>query len=92
MLTLPVVGGSALRVSAPRAFDAALDDARFADWLRARSFASGNSEAAPYNVTGGARLDGDVWVITASQKTAPAGEIEVRVGAIDGAVRSVMTR
>lgn len=91
-ITLPLTGGSALKVSAPRAFDAALDDARFANWIRAREFSSGNSGPAAYNVTGGARLDGDMWVITASQKAAPAGEIEVRVSAMDGTVRSVIAR
>ena len=91
-LTLPLTGGAATRVSAPRAFDAALDDARFASWVRARFIPSGNSEPAAYNVAGGVRLDGDEWVITASQKVAPVGEIEVRVSAIDGAVRSVVAR
>jgi hypothetical protein len=91
-LTLPLTGGAATKVSAPRAFDAALDDARFASWVRARFIASGNSEPAAYNVAGGVRLDGDAWVITASQKLAPAGEIEVRVSAIDGTVRSVVAK
>jgi hypothetical protein len=91
-LTLPLTGGAATKVSAPRAFDAALDDARFASWVRARFIARGNSEAAAYDVAGGVRLDGDEWVITAAQKVAPAGEIEVRVSAIDGAVRTVITK
>jgi len=91
-LTLPLTGGAATRVSAPRAFDAALDDARFASWVRARFIARGNSEAAAYDVAGGVRLDGDEWVITATQKVAPDGEIEVRVSAIDGSVRSVITK
>ena len=88
-LTLPFNGGSALQVSSARAFDAALEDARFASWIRARYVASGNSEPGAYNVTGGARLVGDEWVISAFQKAAPAGEIEVHVSAIDGSVRSV---
>jgi len=91
-LTLPFTGGTALKVSAARAFDAALEDARFSSWIRARYLASGNSEPGAYNVTGGARLVGDEWVISAFQKTAPAGEIEVRVSAIDGSVRSVSSR
>ncbi len=91
-LTLPLGGGAKTAVSAARAFDAALEDARVASWVRARFVQRGNSEAAAYDVTGGARLDADEWVITASQKTAPAGDIEVRVSAIDGAVRSVVAR
>lgn len=39
---------------------------------------------------GGARLDGEEWVITATQKTARAGNIGVRVRALDGTVRSVV--
>jgi hypothetical protein len=91
-VNLPLTGGAATKVSAPSAFDAALGDARFASWVRARFIASGNSEPAAYNVAGGVRLDGDEWVITAAQKVAPAGEIEVRVSAIDGAVRSVIAK
>jgi hypothetical protein len=89
---LPLSGGATTKVSAAQAFDAALDDARFASWVRARMVARGNSAPAAYDVTGGARLDGDTWVINASQKTAPSGEIEVRVSAIDGTVRSVVER
>lgn len=84
-------GGTTTAVSAARAFDAALEDARFAAWVRSRFVQRGNSEAAAYDVVGGARLDGDEWVITALQKTAPAGEIEVRVSAVDGKVRSVVS-
>lgn len=91
-VTLPLTGGAATKVSAPSAFDAALSDVRFASWVRARFIASGNSEPAAYNVAGGVRLDSHEWVITASQKLAPAGEIEVRVSSIDGTVRSVTTR
>lgn len=91
-VTLPLTGGAATKISGPRAFDAALDDARFASWVRARFIPSGNSEPAAYNVAGGVRLEGDEWVITASQKVAPPGEIEVRVSAIDGTVRSVVAR
>jgi hypothetical protein len=91
-ITLPLTGGSTTRVSAARAFDAALDDVRFASWVRARFIASGNSEPAAYNVAGGVRLDGDEWVITASQKVVPAGDIEVHVSAVDGAVRSVIAK
>lgn len=91
-VTLPLTGGAATKVSAPSAFDAALSDARFASWIRARFIASGNSEPAAYNVAGGVRLDSHEWVITASQKLAPAGDIEVRVSAIDGAVRSVIAK
>ncbi len=90
--TLPLSGGATTRVSAAQAFDAALDDSRFASWVRARMVARGNSAPAAYDVTGGARLDGDTWVINASQKTAPSGEIEVRVSAIDRMVRSVVER
>ena len=90
--TLPLSGGATTKVSAAQAFDAALDDARFASWVRARMVARGNSAPAAYDVTGGARLDGDTWVINASQKTAPSGEIEVRVSAIDGTVSSVVER
>ncbi len=90
--TLRLNGGATTRVSAAQAFDAALDDARFASWVRQRFVAAGNSEPAAYNVTGGARLDSDTWVILASQKTAPSGEIEVRVSALDGTVRSVVER
>ena len=89
---LPLSGGATTRVSAAQAFDAALGDARFASWIRARMVARGNSEPAAYDVTGGARLDGDTWVILASQKAAPSGEIEVRVSAIDGTVRSIVER
>ena len=91
-LTIPLTGGAATKVSAARAFDAALDDTRFASWIRARFIASGNSEPAAYNVAGGVRLDADTWIITASQKLAPAGEIEVRVSALDGTVRSVVAK
>lgn len=90
-IPLPLSGGTRTAVSAARAFDAALEDPRFATWVRARFVQRGNSEAAAYDVGGGARLDGDEWVITAYQKTAPAGEIEVRVSAIDGKVRSVVS-
>ena len=91
-LSLPLSGGTSTTVSAARAFDAALEDARFATWVRARFAQRGNSEAAAYDVVGGARLSGDEWLITASQRTAPAGDIEVRVSAIDGTVRSVVAR
>lgn len=91
-LSLPLSGGMRTTVSAARAFDAALEDARFATWIRARFVQRGNSEEAAYDVTGGARLDGDEWIITAAQKTAPAGDIEVRLSAIDGTVRSVVAR
>jgi hypothetical protein len=90
--TLPLSGGATTRVSAAQAFDAALADARFTSWVRQRFVPAGNSQPAAYNVSGGARLDGDTWVINASQKTAPSGEIEVRVSAIDGTVRSVVER
>lgn len=90
--TLPLSGGATTRVSAAQAFDAALDDARFATWVRQRFVPAGNSQPAAYNVKGGARLDGDMWVINASQQTPPSGEIEVRVSAIDGTVRSVVER
>lgn len=91
-VTIQLTGGTGTKVSAARAFDSALEDSRFATWVRARFVARGNSEPAAYDVVGGSRLDGDTWVITAAQKTAPAGEIEVRVSAIDGAVRSVVTK
>jgi hypothetical protein len=90
--TVTLSGGSATRVSAAQAFDTALEDARFTSWIRQRLVASGNSQPAAYNVSGGARLDGDTWVILASQKVAPSGEIEVRVSAIDGTVRSIVER
>ncbi len=92
VLTLPLSGGSVTRVSAGQALDAALADDRLVSWLRARFIATGNSEPAAYRVTSSMRLDGDAWLITASQKTPPAGDIEIRVGAIDGAVRSVVAR
>lgn len=89
---LALAGGATTRVSPAQAFDVALDDPRFARWVRVRMVARGNSEPAAYDVSGGVRLDGDTWVILASQKTAPAGEIEVRVSALDGTVRSVVER
>ncbi len=91
-VTLPLSGGAATRVSPGQAIDAAFADPRVASWVRARFVQRGNSEAAAYDVNGGVRLDGDAWVITAGQKSAPAGEIEVRVSAIDGAVRSYVER
>ncbi len=90
-IPLPLGGGARTTVSAARAFDSALEDARFATWVRARFVQRGNSEAAAYDMGGGAHLDVDDWVITASQKTAPAGDIEVRVSAVDGKVRSVVS-
>ena len=89
---LPVRGGSATRVSAGQAIDAAFSDARVESWIRASMVQRGTSEAAAYDVEGDTRLDGDTWVISASQKTAPAGAIEVRVSAIDGSVQSVTER
>lgn len=91
-LSLPLSGGTRTTISGARAFDAALEDARFATWVRARFVQRGNREAAAYEVVGGAHLVGDEWIITAAQKTAPAGDIEVRVSAIDGTVRSVIAR
>lgn len=91
-VTVQYTGGTGATVSAARAFDIALEDPRFATWVRARFVARGNSEPAAYDVVGSSRLDGDTWVITAAQKAPPAGEIEVRVSAIDGAIRSVITK
>jgi hypothetical protein len=91
-VAVQLTGGTGTKVSAARAFDVALEDQRFATWVRARFVARGNSEPAAYDVSGGVTLTGDEWLITATQKTAPAGEIEVRVSAIDGAVRSVIVK
>lgn len=91
-VTLPLTGGTAITVSAGEAMDSAMSDARFASWLRARVVQRGNSEPAPYDVTGSTRLDGNDWVINASQNTPPVGAIEVRVSGIDGSVRSVTER
>ena len=91
-VTLTVTGGSATRVSPGQALDAAFSDTRFAAWVRARFVARGNSGPGAYDVEGSVRLDGDTWVIQAAQKTAPAGQIEVRVNALDGTVLSVVER
>ncbi len=60
-IRLPLSGGASTTVSAARAFDAALEDGRFATWVRARFVQRGNSEAAACDVNGDARLDGDEW-------------------------------
>src|SRR5207253_3182047 len=68
-------------------------DGSLARWLQGRPEPTTLAGTPVGAVVGSARLDADAWVIVAAQKTGPAPhEIEVRLGADDGKVRSVIER
>ena len=80
-------------LSAGVAIDRAYDDGRLARWLQGRPEPTTRAGVPVGAIVGSARLDADAWVIIAAQKTGPAPhEIEVRLGADDGKVRSVIER
>jgi hypothetical protein len=91
---LDLTAGTTTTVSPAQAVDAALDDARFAAWVRLRARADGYGQQTAYDVDGTVRLEGDVWVITAFTKPSASapGQTEVRVDARNAAVISVATR
>ena len=71
----------------------AYDDGRLARWLEARPAPSSLAGAPVGSIVGSARLSDDVWIIVAAQKTGPVPhEIEVRLAAVDGKVRTVVER
>lgn len=91
---LDLTGGAATRVSPAQAVDAALEEGRFATWLRSHARPDAYGQLTAYDIDGSVHLDGDSWVIKALRKApAPAAsEIEIRVDARDATVRSVTIR
>jgi hypothetical protein len=90
---LRVVGTGDPFISAGVAIDRAYDDGRLARWLEARPAPTSLAGAPVGSIVGSARLSGDAWIIVAAQKTGPAPhEIEVRLAAVDGKVRTVVER
>jgi hypothetical protein len=91
---LDLTGGAATRVSPARAVDAALEEGRFAAWVRSHARPDSYGQQTAYDVEGAVQADGDVWVIKAFKKpsASAASEIEVRVDARDATIRSVAIR
>jgi hypothetical protein len=91
---LDLTAGTTTTVSPAQAVDAALDDARFAAWVRSHARADNYGQQAAYDVDGSVRMDGDVWVISAFTKstTSTAGQIEARIDARNATVISVDMR
>jgi hypothetical protein len=92
-------GGDGL-MSAAAAIDSAYDDGRLARWLEARPAPSGSGTFMAADIVGSMRLDADVWVIHAAQKSGTVTpsfavrsyEFDVRISGRDGKILSVVER